>query len=277
MLHAYDPRDEATLTDATGNPFLPGVTALRSVRPGALHLRGHRPDPAQHHRRAGAGTPQGARQRQGHALLAAPEERVGHPVTRRGRPHPVAPRRPPPAWRRPGPPSRRRPVRHSRCRRTSGPDRPPHPVGGGTGRFDGHRRRPGRRRRRRSGHRPPSASGLGLPPPGSALEPRSRQRSAAEVHGRLRRVPSGPAHRPSAPACRRPGRRRTPAPPPRRSLWRANHHTAAATPRKARFSQVVHAPRDPGRQPAHRVVARARQPKARKIPSVASPATTITA
>ncbi len=26
MLHAYDPRDQATLTAATGNPFLPGVT-----------------------------------------------------------------------------------------------------------------------------------------------------------------------------------------------------------------------------------------------------------
>ena len=26
MLHAYDPADQAALTAATGNPFLPGVT-----------------------------------------------------------------------------------------------------------------------------------------------------------------------------------------------------------------------------------------------------------
>jgi alkylation response protein AidB-like acyl-CoA dehydrogenase len=49
MLHAYDARDQATLNEATGNPFLPGVTGS-PVRPGALDLRRDRPDPAEHHR-----------------------------------------------------------------------------------------------------------------------------------------------------------------------------------------------------------------------------------
>ena len=47
-----------------------------ALRPGAADLRRHRPDPAQHHRRACARSPQGGQQRQDGRLQGPPEERL---------------------------------------------------------------------------------------------------------------------------------------------------------------------------------------------------------
>ena len=52
------------------------VTEHGAVRPGPADLRRHRPDPAQHHRRAGARPPQGAEQRQDGCLQGPPQEHL---------------------------------------------------------------------------------------------------------------------------------------------------------------------------------------------------------
>ena len=76
MLHAYDPKDQAALDEATGNPMLSAVTDHRPLRPGPLDLRGHGPDPAEHRRRARARAAQGALERPDGAVLGAAEERL---------------------------------------------------------------------------------------------------------------------------------------------------------------------------------------------------------
>src|SRR3546814_19780719 len=57
--------------------LFPYTTLFRSaVRPGPAHLRRHRPDPAQHHRRARARPPQGGQQRQDRRLQGPPQEHL---------------------------------------------------------------------------------------------------------------------------------------------------------------------------------------------------------
>ena len=71
MLHAYDAEGREAIVRATGEPSPAVITELALSGPGALDLRRHRPDPAQHHRRTGARAAQGAQPRPDHALLRA--------------------------------------------------------------------------------------------------------------------------------------------------------------------------------------------------------------
>ena len=79
------PTDARRSTRPPATRSAPVVTEIGAVRAGAADLRRHRPDPAQHHRRAGARPPQGARHRQGQALPGAPQERLGALGTDRSR------------------------------------------------------------------------------------------------------------------------------------------------------------------------------------------------
>ena len=76
MLHAYDDDDKAALKHATRRPLRRWHHRDGAVRPGAPHLRRHRPGPAQHHRRARPRAAQGAQQRPRHPLRATAQERL---------------------------------------------------------------------------------------------------------------------------------------------------------------------------------------------------------
>ena len=78
MLHAYDDEGRKALDAAEPATRVAAimVTEPGAVRPGAAHLRRHRPDPAQHHRRARARPPEGAGRPLVEAVLRAAEERL---------------------------------------------------------------------------------------------------------------------------------------------------------------------------------------------------------
>ena len=173
-----------TLDEATGNPFLPGVTGSALYAQAPSIYGGHRPDPAQHHRRAGARPAQGARERQGRALLPTPEERLS-----RGRAYGG----------------------------TAVPPRARHGCGGA----------------RRMG----LSVATGAPAARRSGRGRKNIVHPSEGVGGPSWTP-GPGRPRCGPACRRPGRWRTP-PPPKRALFRASHHTAAATTRNTRLRKVV--------------------------------------